>query len=282
MFAAWVAAVVVSPYQLPISAPGLVEVGKGYHALPSGRPASGQEIAVAARGKRFVLVGESHDNADHHRAQAEVIRALVADGRRVSVGMEMFTFDNQANLNPWSRGFWTDEQFIERSNWQTQWGFDYALYKPIFDAVKEHRLPLVALNVPRAWVRAMAQGGPDAMTDEMRAHVPRMDMGVTDHRALFNALMEGHPPGGALDRIYTGQVMWDEGMAANALAFMARRPSERDVMVIVAGNGHIMHGVGIGKRIQMTTGEPVVTVAAVESDAPETVSKGLGDFVYRP
>ncbi|MBX3095545.1 MAG: ChaN family lipoprotein [Fimbriimonadaceae bacterium] len=279
----WAAVLVAANvYQLPISAPGLVEASKGYTQLPQGRSVEASAIAEAARGMRFVFVGESHDNAEHHRAQAEVIEALVADGRRVSVGLEMFTFDNQANLNPWAQGMWSEEEFIQRSDWKNQWGFDYTLYKPIFDSVRTHRLGLFALNVPRPWVSSVSRTGMDAMTDEMKQRVPRMDMNLTAHRTLFNAMMEGHPPGAALDGMYRGMVMWDEGMAANALAVMRRRPSSKDVMVILAGNGHIMHGTGINRRIEMSTGESVITVVCIEGDADATVSKGLGQFVYRP
>src|SRR6266480_2784062 len=43
---------------------------------------------VAAR--RFVLLGEKHDNPDHHRLQAWVVGALIAAGRRPAVAFEMF------------------------------------------------------------------------------------------------------------------------------------------------------------------------------------------------
>src|SRR5262249_11227032 len=37
---------------------------------------------------KFVLVGERHDNPDHHRLQAKVIAELVARGRRPAVVLE--------------------------------------------------------------------------------------------------------------------------------------------------------------------------------------------------
>ena len=42
----------------------------------------------------FVLLGEKHDNPDHHRLQAEVLRGLIAAGRRPAVGFEMFSLDD--------------------------------------------------------------------------------------------------------------------------------------------------------------------------------------------
>jgi hypothetical protein len=39
---------------------------------------------------RFVLLGEKHDNPDHHRLQAWVLRGLIAACRCQEVGLEIF------------------------------------------------------------------------------------------------------------------------------------------------------------------------------------------------
>ncbi|HSI57488.1 MAG TPA: ChaN family lipoprotein, partial [Ideonella sp.] len=46
--------------------------------------ASAPELAQW-RGARFVLLGEVHDNAEQHRQRAELLRALLADGRPTRV-----------------------------------------------------------------------------------------------------------------------------------------------------------------------------------------------------
>ena len=40
---------------------------------------------------RFVLLGEKHDNPDHHRLQAWIVRELLAAGRRPAVAFEMLS-----------------------------------------------------------------------------------------------------------------------------------------------------------------------------------------------
>lgn len=268
------------PYLLPIGPPGTVEVSPGWTRTSTGQTVSLQDVAQAAQGKRFVFVGESHDNPHHHRAQAEVIEALVADGRLVSVGFEMFTRDNQASLAPWTLGRWTEDEFIEKSSWKTQWGFDFALYRPIFEAVRKHGLPMYALNVPRDWVREVARGGTETLTPERKKWVPGLDLGWKGHRQVFDALMEGHPPGAALDGMYRGQVTWDTGMAQSAMDAMDKSNNPRRVMVIVAGIGHTMYGQGINGRITAKTGEKTLNIACVAFDGPREVSKGLADFVF--
>lgn len=268
------------PYLLKIGAPGEVTVAMGYTDMRTGKASNPDEIAAAADGIRFVFVGESHNNPLHHQAQADVVAALVKRGRHVAVGFEMFTRDNQANLDPFSMGYWTDEEFIENANWKKQWGFKYEIYKPIFDVVRQNKLPMAALNVPRDWVRQVSRQGPASLTDEQKKWVPApLNLGNKEHRAVFDALIGGHPGSGA-DGMYAGQVTWDTGMANNALDYMATMKSPKSVMVVVAGAGHTMYGQGINWRIRQRTGEKVLDVTCVDTEKPRTVSLGLGDFVY--
>ncbi len=272
----------VDPYLLEINGKERVTIqGTGLHRTSDGKPADLAEIAEAARGVRFVFVGESHDQRAHHLLQAVVIQSLVRAGYDVVVGFEMFTRDNQQNLAPWTQGKWTSEEFIENSNWKTQWGFDYALYEPIFDAVRNNKLPMVALNVPRDWVRQVGRSGIVVLTNEERKWVPDPYLGNQNHRAVFNALMGGHPMTGPQgENIYSAQVTWDEGMATSALDYMNGRFSSKAVMVIVAGSGHMMYGQGINYRITRKTGERTVNVMCLTSDGPREVSKGIGEFVF--
>ncbi len=268
----------VHPYQLPYGRP--VSVTKGLWDMKSGHKASMADVVAGAKGVRYVLVGESHDNLAHHQFQADVIKALADSGRYVMVGMEMFTRDNQRNVVPFSRGIWSDEEFVAASNWKTQWGFDYALYKPIFDVVKAGGMPLVALNVPRDWVREVGREGPGKIDTARQPWVPELFLGHKPHKDMFTAMMGGHPMTGPQgDNIYAAQVTWDVGMAKSALDAMEDKVSDKWVMVIVAGSGHVMYDAGINYRLKRLGGADSVSVVCVD-EAPEgRVSSGIGDFV---
>ncbi|MEQ1821230.1 MAG: ChaN family lipoprotein [Fimbriimonadaceae bacterium] len=269
------------PRNLPIGRPGTVSVAVGeIRNTTTMGTASVVDIAKAAKGYRYVFVGESHDHPDHHKMQASVIDALVAQGRDVVVGFEMFTRPVQKSLAPWSLGRYTEPQFIVESDWQKQWGFPFEIYAPIFRTIQKSRLPMVALNVPRDWVRAVGKGGYEGLTAEQRQQLPaELYLGNKDHENVFVALMGGHPPTSA--NIYKAQVLWDEGMADTAIKYFENRAAGRNtVMVIIAGIGHGMYGQGINYRILRRTGEKTLTVAMVESGQPAKVSRGIGDFVY--
>ncbi|MBL8065402.1 MAG: ChaN family lipoprotein [Chthonomonadaceae bacterium] len=267
------------PYLLKIGTPGTYMAPMGYSRTATGRAATVSDIAAQASGATFVFVGESHNNPSHHQAQADVIRALATNGRAVTVGFEMFTRDNQANINGWTLGWWDDTTFQLKSDWKKQWGFNYILYKPVFDVIKELGLPMVALNLPRDWVRQIGRTGPTAIKEEWKAWLPSLDLGNTSHKEVFSSLMGDHPMTGA-ENIYAAQVSWDTGMAQSAIDAMAGRKNPKAVMVVLAGIGHTMYGQGINFRIKQKTPATMVNVACIDSESPRDVSRGIGDFVF--
>ncbi|RYG18392.1 hypothetical protein EON82_22660, partial [bacterium] len=141
------------PYRLGIGRRGEQVVAvDSIASLENGRVVSAKDITFAARGKRFVYLGESHATAPHQQLEADVIQALVDDGREVVVGLEMYTRPKQSWLDAWTAGTLEEAEFLAKSDWKGQWGYDYAFYRPVFEAAKKARLPMVALNVPRDWV----------------------------------------------------------------------------------------------------------------------------------
>jgi len=269
----------VDPWLLDIGSKGSVDVSPGVIVeTQSGSRSSLDDIAKAAIGRKFVLVGEEHDNPEAHLWQAKVIEALHKSGRSVIVGYEMIQRPEQFALDLWTLGRLTEPQFLEKVKWQTSWGFDFGLYRPIFDVTRKYGLRNVALNVPRDWIRTVGRTGFDSLPEDVRAQVPPLDLSNDNHKAVFNALMGGHPPGSP--NVYAAQVLWDEAMADSALKYLARTPvNNKTVFVVVAGNGHVMYGQGIGWRLAKRTGEKPLTIVTVSGDEPSKVSRGAGDFV---
>lgn len=251
-------------------------------SLRNGKPATADDVARAAEGQRWVYLGENHATKPHQQLQADIIKALVNRGRRVVVGLEMYTRPKQDWLDQWSAGSLSETDFLEKSEWKTQWGFPFEFYKPVFDAAKENKLPMVALNVPRDWVRQVGRQGLKALTTEQRLQLPSdIYLGNKAHKMVFEGLMGGHPmTGPAADNVYSAQVLWDEGMADTAIKWMERYGDDKTVFVVIAGSGHIMYNQGINYRIDRRTKKKGVTVVMGQASGPVQVARGLGDFVY--
>ncbi len=278
----------VNPLMLPIRRSDSLAVNvNNWFNLNSGRQSSLDAFVKATDNYNFVFLGESHDDPVHHQIQANVIEGLVKRGRNVIVGFEMFTRPNQENLYAWTLGRESEDEFITNSNWKKEWGFPFPLYRPIFDVIKANRIPMVGLNVPRDWVRAVGKGGLKGLTPEQQSQVPTVLTSNAAHKAVFDGLMGGHPMAGPTgENIYAAQCLWDEGMADTALKYVSKRFGSPEAMpknavfVILAGMGHGLYKQGINWRIMRRTGMDTLTMINVEGEKTMPVSRGLADFVY--
>jgi len=114
-------------------------------------------VTLAKRG--VVLLGESHDQAEHHLWQLHTIAALFSHKPDMVLGFEMFPRRVQPVLDRWSKGELNESDFLRKVDWPQIWGFADALYLPLFNFSRMHRLPMLALNIDRATNRRVAAQG---------------------------------------------------------------------------------------------------------------------------
>ena len=271
------------PMLLKIGAPGEVQsvIGR-IVSTESGNVVSVQEVAKAARGKRWVFLGENHATAAHQNLHAAVIEALVRDGRKVYVGLEMIQRPKQPILDQWSHGDLLRVQFMKDVDWKGQWGYPFTYYDPIFTTCRAFNVPIVGLNVPRDWVRNVGRSGFDGLEASAKQQLPaEMSLSNSYHKQVFGALMGGHPPTGPRgENIYAAQVLWDEGMADTAIKYRVNQPKDDSVFVVIAGSGHVMYRQGINYRIAKRGQGDGITLVMAQSDTVIPVAKGIGDFVF--
>ncbi|MGV3617627.1 MAG: ChaN family lipoprotein [Fimbriimonas sp.] len=273
-----------SPYSLALGRPGTTVAQSGrITALPGGGAATPDDIAKAADGKRFVFLGEQHATPAHQQMQALILDALARRGRKVVVGLEMLQRPKQSVLDAFAAGKLDEAAFREQADWKGQWGYDFSFYRPVFDIAFRHKMPVVGLNVPRDWVRAVGRGGLAALPAEAKADLPTdIDPKVPDHQKVFEALMGGHPVSGTQgENMLAAQSIWDIGMADTAVKYLEKnRADRRTVFVVIAGAGHVMYGQGINLRLARRKAGEGITVVMTESTEPITAANGLGDFLY--
>ena len=207
---------------------------------------------------RVVYVGEQHTSSIHHDIQLRVIKALVEKGHRVGVGMEMFDHTYQQRLNQWSRGEMDYDAFLKQTHWYANWKFNDALYKEILLYIKDNQIPLAGLNIPFHLPRKIAIGGLDSLTPAERDLLPKsIDTTNADHRSYLEEIFKMHPIKGPdnFENFYAAQCTWEDGMA-DAVA----RNLEDKILVVLAGNGHIMRHFGIPDRAFKRTQAPFRTI----------------------
>lgn len=108
-----------------------------------------------------VLLGETHDNAEHHRLQAQLLGELLRQGARPVVVFEMMDIDQQAQLDAITqRAGWRPLEVFAQLNWPARGWDNTDDYLPLLALAAEHGLLVVAANLSRAQMRGLfADGG---------------------------------------------------------------------------------------------------------------------------
>jgi len=141
----------------------------------------------------YILLGESHTSACDHRAQAAFITALLAEGARPAIGLEMVPRDGQPALDEFSRGATPLDKLSAALDWPKTWGYDFELYRPVFAVADWARLPVHGLNVPQRVVRQVSRGGLESVPEADRVWLPPSIIApAPEQRATLTAIFREH------------------------------------------------------------------------------------------
>jgi uncharacterized iron-regulated protein len=225
-----------------------------------GKPLERRALLARLAAKRVVLLGETHENAEHHRWQLQTIAALQALRPELVLALEMFPRRVQPALDRWVAGELSEADFLAASEWRKVWSFEAQLYLPIFHLARMHRIPMLALNVEPEFTRAVRAGGFDSVAPHKREGVTRpapVPEAYVDYLLPIYAEHErkdaAKPPAverndAAFRRFVESQATWDRAMAQAIGAALERRPGA--LVVGLLGSGHIVHGYGVPHQLR--------------------------------
>lgn len=265
-----------------------VSAGKIYSAR-AGSHISFQKMIKEMKESEFIYVGETHNSLPMHDIQSKIIQALYEQDRNLSIGLEMFPVSFQEALNKWSMAILSQDEFIRESRWYVNWNFNFGFYEKIFKLAKNNKIPLYALNAPRAIIRKIRMKGWGKLSEDEKKAVPKPDVSHEEHRILIRTIFESmelphQMKGGDLDMVFEGlyraQSAWDEVMAFNALQ---SREREGRKMVVLVGSGHLLYNLGINRRAYEKNRLPFKTVICVvipEGKKSIKVARSLADYVW--
>jgi uncharacterized iron-regulated protein len=225
---------------------------------------------------RIIYVGEQHDRFAHHMNQLQIIKKIHEAGYKLAVGMEMLQKPFQRVANEYLAGEIDERKFLQKSEYFSRWGYDYNLYKPIIDYLKQQSIPVLALNIQGDISRNVARVGLYSLPDDQKKQLPSaMDFSNEQYRKDLNSVFTLHTQQKDLkdfNYFLQAQTLWDEGMAESAQKFLADNPESK--LVILAGNGHIRHKYGIPGRLYRRNHEPFKVVVQ-----DEEIKDSIADYM---
>jgi len=254
-------------------------VGKVW-SVRAGTYVDDRTLLAAASGAHFVLLGEKHDNADHHVLQAWVLSAIVASGRAPAVAFEQLEADVQSAVNDARRESPHDVDAIARAtNWSESGWPPWDTYRPIFAVATSASLPVVAANLAHRVARSLVHEGPSALNAAERAAFgldsplpPELDASLREELKATHCGMDMPPP------FADGMVMAERARDASLAAHMREGDGDtRRGAVLVAGTGHTRIDRGVPRELaRIAPGETAVSIAFVEVSHADVDPRAYG------
>ncbi|WP_254869703.1 ChaN family lipoprotein [Thalassospira sp. HF15] len=261
-------------------APGLIfDVQAGEYILFDG-------LVDRLSDRKYVLIGEKHDNPIHHHHQAQLVDALSkTETRNRAIVWEMFTRDQQNTLDH----NWQDIPISELGPamaWEDRGWPSWHDYAPIAQAARDNGLMMVAGNLPDPILRPMVTEGNSAIPDDLANQLDLPDM-PTEILDRFNVeIAEGHCnmlPDSMLGGFSAVQFARDASLA-RAMSD-ATRIEDIDGAFLIAGAMHVRQTIAAPWHLRRYEPElaanDIAVVSLIEADDPGPDASLVEDYAMR-
>lgn len=215
----------------------------------------------------LLLLGEKHDNPDHHRLRLTILEHLLTTTQPVFLAMEMLTEAQQPALDLLSamETLPPDEQWREILSWDDGWTWEF--YEPALSLGLMANATLIAGNIGAETMMQVYRAEP---ADQQQSALNTAQMQrLTEEIDVSHC---GMLPAAQIPPMVRVQQARDQHMA-NALT----TPGDAGQRILIAGNFHVRHDLGVPNYLPADA-VSAVAVAFLEVDpAGAQVSDYLAD-----
>lgn len=218
-----------------------------------------------------MLLGEVHDNTEHHRLRLDVLRRALFAGWRPAIAMEQFDRERQHDIERARSEKPRDAQHVinlaglSPAGSNSNWNWDD--YRPFVALALEHDLPLIAVNLSRADASRIVKGGYSAVFDEKTiqsmglADTVPDDLQAAQQRAIESGHCNALPPK-MIPAMTRAQFARDATMAA----IVSRHPTTG--IVLLAGNSHVKRDTGAPRWLRRPELDRTLAIGFIERESP--------------
>jgi uncharacterized iron-regulated protein len=234
--------------------------------------ASGRSLDIAAlaerlRSARYVLLGEIHDDAQHHQLRAALLRALLADGRPTWVVFEQIDRQHNAAVAAAPR----DTEAVVTAGKLDRKGWKWPLHRPLFDAALAGGATVLGGNLSRAEASSVVRGGVAQAPVELQRWLSAPDDSGTAPPSAWRPTQDaelrhqvdvghcGALPPAMIAPMALAQRARDAALAA---AMTGAPPNVR--VVLIAGNGHVRRDIGVPHYLTAARADDIVSIGFLE------------------
>ena len=240
-------------------------IGGQIRDLHSGQALTAQQLLARLAEPDRLIVGEQHDNADHHAAQFWLLQSLGELRPQGSLLLEMLTPDQQAKVTAVRQSASSPSDLPGALAWQEGW--DWNLYGPIVRFALAQPYPLLAANLDNGEIRAFYRSPPVLSGERSNAEAVKT--------ILLGQIGDSHCgllPDSQMPAMLAVQQQRDRRMAERLLS--APTPS-----LLLAGGWHARKDVGVPLHV-VDVGEPRAPTVLMMAEQGDEVTEAMADYVW--
>ena len=213
-----------------------------------------------------ILLGETHDNAQHHKLQARIIDVLIHQQQRPDIAFEMLNQNQQEDITKFQKqqnpGI---DEFAKAINWEKTGWPDWSLYRPVFETTIENNLNIIAANLNSKQIRKVIKQGAKVLTPEYQKLLKKYQYNDRQTKELEKEILSAHCdmlPGKMLSPMLLGQQTRDIAMT---VVIQKALTSTDNKVVLIAGSGHTRTDYGIPYYLHSEKPETkIISIAFIE------------------
>jgi uncharacterized iron-regulated protein len=221
----------------------------------------------------FLVLGETHDNRDHHLLEAAIVDMFLDAHPHAAIGFEMLDEDVRPAVQNPPRD---PDAFARAVQWDQSGWPEFSQYRPVFDVALRRGARIVAAHPSSDKVRASLAGVPDAEARALHLDVPLAAAARAHLRDEIRESHCGHAPPAMLDAMERAQSYKDAFMARSI--FEAHAPA-----ALLAGGGHGRNDRAVPHYLRLLGTKSVTSLAFLDVDdartTPEAYDLAAFDYV---
>jgi len=240
-------------------------VGGQIRDLHTGQAVTPQALVERLAAAPRLIVGEQHDNADHHRLQLWLLQALGTQRAQGSLLLEMLTPEQQPRVDTVRHSPVLPKDLPGALGWSPGW--DWSLYGPIVEFALGQPYPLLAANLDAIEIQRFYRHTSQLEGDRSNA------ANVKDE--LLEQIRESHCgllPESQMPAMLAVQQQRDRRMAERLLA--APSPA-----ILFAGAWHGRKDVGVPLHVLDLGASAAPRVLMLAEEGSE-VTSAMADYVW--
>lgn len=204
-----------------------------------------------------IYLGETHDNADHHAAQLDIIKKIIDSGKKPVIGFEFFsrqqsswllnfTSNNKHSFRPLKKEH-AGTLLRQRLGWNDR--TDWPYYFPFIELAKEHGLQVFGADLDKGIRIRITRAGVEEMSAIEKSEVPEVyaEDSAEYQKLIFEDLRAGHcnmASDKLIKKLYK-TISIRNAFMAQSIHMVQKNLEQQQPVVMILGRGHVNYNGGL-------------------------------------